>query len=187
MYKTCIMEDSAKRQRELEQGFLAILRTQAYEDLSISDLCRQLSISRKSFYRYFSGKEGALAALLDHTLMDFEACSLTESVQEDAATKILELFFNFWEKQKPLLDVLKRDGLSMVLYQRALELSMRESSIFSQFTSDRHTHLHRQRNQFIVCGMMTMMISWHHNGYHPPLQKMAESANQLLTQPLFQK
>ena len=72
MYKLCKTEQSAARQRQLEQGLLQAMRTQQYEEISISDLCDRLEIPRKSFYRYFSSKDGALAALLDHTLMEFE-------------------------------------------------------------------------------------------------------------------
>ena len=72
MYKLCKTEQSAARQRQLEQGLLQAMQTQRYEDISISDLCDRMGIPRKSFYRYFSGKEGALAALIDHTLMEFE-------------------------------------------------------------------------------------------------------------------
>ncbi len=37
---------------------------------TIMELCSWLDIPRKAFYRYFSSKEGALYALIDHTLMD---------------------------------------------------------------------------------------------------------------------
>ena len=32
MYKICHTEDSSRRQRELEQGFLNLLRSQPYEN-----------------------------------------------------------------------------------------------------------------------------------------------------------
>ena len=71
MYKLCKTEQSAQRQRELEQGLLKMMLQCRYEDISVSDLCDQLEIPRKSFYRYFSSKDGALYALLDHTMMEF--------------------------------------------------------------------------------------------------------------------
>ena len=71
MYKLCKTEQSAKRQKLLEKGLLEAMHSQCYEDISVSDLCQKMGISRKSFYRYFSGKEGALEALLEHTLMEF--------------------------------------------------------------------------------------------------------------------
>ena len=72
MYKLCKTEQSAQRQRQLEEGLLAAMKTKRYEEITISDLCEQMDIPRKSFYRYFSSKDGALHALNDHTLLDFE-------------------------------------------------------------------------------------------------------------------
>ena len=73
MYKLCKTEQSAQRQRQLEEGLLAAMRTKRYEEITISDLCDQMGIPRKSFYRYFSGKDGALHALIDHALLDYES------------------------------------------------------------------------------------------------------------------
>jgi len=72
MYKLCKTEQSAARQRELEQGLLEIMANKRFDDISVSDLCEKIGIPRKSFYRYFSGKDGALYALIDHTLMAYE-------------------------------------------------------------------------------------------------------------------
>ena len=72
MYKLCKTEQSAARQKELEQGLLAAMSVQNYEEITISDLCKKMNIPRKSFYRYFTSKEGALHALLDHTILEFE-------------------------------------------------------------------------------------------------------------------
>ena len=52
MYKLCKTEQSARRQKELEQGLLKIMLQSRYEDISVSELCDNLNIPRKSFYRY---------------------------------------------------------------------------------------------------------------------------------------
>ena len=70
MYKLCKTEQSAQRQRQLEEGLLELMRLRPYDEISVVDLCEYLQIPRKSFYRYFSNKDGALFALLDHTLME---------------------------------------------------------------------------------------------------------------------
>ena len=59
----------AKRQRELEYGLLAAMALHQYDEITVSDLCDRMQIPRKSFYRYFSSKEGALHALLDQKLL----------------------------------------------------------------------------------------------------------------------
>ena len=72
MYKQCQTEKSAARQRQLEQGLLQVMLKRQYEEISVSDLCDHMNIPRKSFYRYFSSKDGALYALLDHTMLEYE-------------------------------------------------------------------------------------------------------------------
>ena len=81
MYKKCATEASAARQRQLEQGLLAAMSKRRYEEITVSDLCEELGIPRKSFYRYFSGKEGALHALIDHTILEFETEEEANSFQ----------------------------------------------------------------------------------------------------------
>ena len=70
MYKICKTDQSAARQREIELGLLSMMLEQPFESITISDLCDRLCIPRKAFYRYFSGKDGALFALIDHTMLE---------------------------------------------------------------------------------------------------------------------
>ena len=58
MYKICQTEQSIRRQRELEQGLLRLMGKRNYEDLTVKDLCDEMALPRKSFYRYFSSKDG---------------------------------------------------------------------------------------------------------------------------------
>jgi len=97
MYKQCMTAQSAARQRQLEQGLLEAMRCRHYDEISVSDLCDSLGVPRKSFYRYFSGKDGALAALLDHTLMEFEnSMPFGGKVKPGTAVGDLERYFVFW-------------------------------------------------------------------------------------------
>lgn len=108
MYKLCKSEQSARRQRDLETGLLAAMGSQHYDSITVSSLCEQLNLPRKSFYRYFDSKEGAFHALLDHTLED--CIRLVDSSVTHRES--LEQYFTFWLGQKPLLDALSRSGLS---------------------------------------------------------------------------
>ena len=187
MYKACKTEQSAARQRELEQGLLAAMSSHPFDEISISDLCTQIGIPRKSFYRYFSSKEGALHALLDHTLMEMETVYLTaEGDNSVPFTKELERFFQDWKDKKPLLDALNRSGLSNLLIERAVELAV-SSNIC---TTNRL--LFREGNQqkghataFLICGLMSTVLQWHHSGYQESPAQLAQIAFRLLTQPLI--
>ena len=186
MYKLCKTEQSARRQRELEQGLLKAMGTCHYDEISVSDLCDQLNIPRKSFYRYFSGKDGALHALIDHTLLEFETFSASgELGNTETPYKSLERLFLFWKAQKPLLDALERSGISGVLVTRTIDHALVDVGLQNRFLRQEEKVTREQATVFSICGLMSMVLNWHHSGYQQPVPQIAQIALQLLTKPLF--
>lgn len=186
MYKDCRTEQSAVRQRVLEKGLLEAMRSQRFEDISISDLCDRMGIPRKSFYRYFSGKEGALHALLDHTLMEFEPYTL--EFQKGSPRKVqrdLESFFCFWLERRELLDALQRSNLSGMLIERAISYALTDEVLPSRFLPSDTREMQKQITMFAVCGLMSMVLSWHYESFQSPVPHLAEVAARMLGQPLF--
>lgn len=186
MYKVCKTEQSAQRQRTLEEGLLEAMTQYHYEELSVIDLCDRMAIPRKSFYRYFSGKEGALHALIDHTLMRYDSSELWLS-KGDRNAVIQELihFFSFWIGQKPLLDALAKSNLSGVLVQRSMEYALGEAGgRRKQGNADMGEM--EYGIMFAISGLMTMTVQWHHCGYDLSLEQMANISLRLLTKPLME-
>lgn len=188
MYKLCKSESAAARQRELEAGLLRIMLRCRYEEISVSDLCQQLDIPRKSFYRYFSGKDGALHALLDHTLMEYETFPGSyRDGQSRSLEKDLERFFLFWLHHRPLLDALEKNKMSPILIQCCIESAMNGQLIPRRFLRTEDSETLEGVILFTICGLMTMVLHWHHSGYPQPAVVMAKTAVRLLSQPLFRQ
>ena len=184
MYTLCKTEQSAARQRQLEQGLLAAISVRRYEDLSVSDLCAQLGVPRKAFYRYFSGKEGALYALIDHVLMDFEAEPQPPRSRRTLHSDLAH-FFSFWLAHRPLLDALERNGLSGLLIERSIAYALADTAIPRRFLHRDDPVVQEQVMLFSVCGLMSMVINWHRSDFSTPLDQMADAAIRVLSQPLF--
>lgn len=184
MYKLCKTEQSAQRQRQIEEALLIAMQTRRYDDISISDLCEGLNVPRKSFYRYFSGKDGALHALLDHRLMEYEMRRVAAPNSSGDVLLDLPQFFAFWLSQKNLLDALARSGLSGMLVQRAVSHSL-EQPFFPELEKPRSKAYLEVATGFLVCGLMSTVIQWHHDGYRQTPREMAEAMHDLLTKPLL--
>ncbi len=183
MYKLCVSEQSAKRQRELESGLLELMLIRDYEDITVSDLCEHLQVPRKTFYRYFSGKDGALHALLDHTLLEYPLP--VGPASEQAIYSSMETYFRFWKSQKPLLDALARSGLTSELIQRSLILTMTDGSISVRRSPADDLLTHEHVIVFTLSGLLSLVIQWHRSGFQESISRMAASAHRLLRQPLF--
>ena len=185
MYKQCRTEQSAARQRQLEQGLLQVMLKRQYEEISVCDLCVEIGVPRKAFYRYFSGKDGALFSMIDRALMDFEIHSTSRELFEPETPRdYMEQVFVYWTEHQELLDALKKSNLSGLLIQRALDFS-RNIDTIPRFMLITDRRLREYGTMFMVCGLMTMIVQWHDDGFSKSTSEMAELTMQLLTQPLF--
>ena len=184
MYKICQTERSTNRQRELEQGLLRMMQKRRYEDISVSDLCEHLQIPRRAFYRYFSDKEGALYSLIDHTLADFFEIPLSDKKSRGTAIGDLDLFFLFWYERKDLLDALEHSRLSGILVERANNFALREGYMPRQLQGV-SSQVQSMAMAFSLCGLMSMILRWHHEGFVLSPSEMTTIAVNLLTSPLI--
>lgn len=185
MYKLCKTEQSAMRQKMLEEGLLKAMLAKHFEEISVSDLCDQMDIPRKSFYRYFSSKDGALHGLIDHTLMEYEGFTVPYQRGGRSLISDLEGFFQFWVVHKNLLDALARSNMSGVLIERAITHALSETVMPKRFLPKDSKDMQKQITMFGVCGLMSMVLTWHHDGYPRTALEMAKVAARLLGQPLF--
>lgn len=184
MYKLCKTEQSARRQRQLEQGLLEMMKYHRFEEISVSDLCDRMELPRKSFYRYFSSKDGALFALLDHTLMEFYETGTLEGLRGGSPIEDLERFFSFWKNRKDLIEAMQRSNLAGMLVERSVNLVKKEQLMpsYAQAWEDTMKDI---AMSFAVCGLLSMVLQWHREGYRIPTEKMAEAAVTMLSRPLI--
>ena len=186
MYKLCKTEHSASRQREMEKGLLQLMSIKCYEDITVSDLCDHLQIPRKSFYRYFSSKDGALYALLDHTMMEYEGFNAVYAAGDHRTLqKELTQFFLFWVHQKDLLDALSKNNMSGNLVERTLRHISNSEIIPPRFMPDEDNYARMQVTRFCISGMMSIVLTWHKDGFPHSAEQMAQITARLVSEPLF--
>lgn len=176
MYKICHTEESSRRQRELEQGFLDLLRSKPYDKITLTELCRQRNIPRKSFYRYFPTKEDCLLALVDHTLSDCNDIALGGWKGETQLNNSALLrFFRYWQERRDFLDVVEKNQFCYLLLDRTTVIvdRMKETAPKSSFARD-------QLEYFVAHGLMTTVLRWHHFGFQSSPEEMAEVFSGLL-------
>ena len=186
MYKQCKTEQSALRQRQMEKGLLELMRIKPFDEISVSDLCEYMQIPRKSFYRYFSGKESAFNALLDHTMMEYEGFNAVYGDGDHRTLqKELTQFFLFWMDHKDLLDALARNNMSGDLVERTVSHISTGEVIPPRFLSEDTLYARKQVSLFCVSGLMSIVLSWHRDGYPQSAEQMAAITARLVSEPLF--
>lgn len=182
MYRKCTTEKAAAQQRLFQQALLGAIKNQRYSQVSVTDLCRQTGLSRKTFYRLYENKDDVLCALLDGILYNMPIHQEPkQSVQED-----LYRIFEYWKEQKQILDALSVDHQTYLLLERALYYVSGED-LATQRALGAIGHPHKEEILlFVLGGILSMTIRWHHSGYAKSTQEMAQLAALLLMSPPLQ-
>ena len=178
MYRNCQTEAAAVRQQKMEEQFLELLGKCHYDDITVCRLCQYMQVPRKTFYRYFSGKDGVLYALIDHSLAQFFLMprkGFDRAVRED-----LKSYFLFWYENRNLLDALQRSGLSGILVERANRFALKEGHI-PKGVACMPPYMRDMAVTFSVCGLMSMVLQWHRTGFAVSPEEMTGLAVKLLS------
>lgn len=179
MYKDCITEESARRQRQLESCLQELLQVMPYGSITISHICDRVGIARKSFYRYFSSKEGCLYALIDHAIFDGASYYLPNHSDDQTMPVIYQRFFRYWKDKHTLLDALVRNNLDMLLVERMLDYINKEENEFRIFFHEQVEDAH-EYSLFYIGGIMTLVLDWHRSNYQKSIQHMAKILSNLI-------
>lgn len=177
MYKLVTTEKGARQQRQIEEAFLTMMQSYAYDDITISSICLEAKLSRKVFYGLFEKKADVLYALLDHTFLDYGAYV---TPAEDGPGGVHK-FFSFWKSRKRLLDALASIQCSPMLAQRAVGFIRQESpEVLHSFGAD-VSGFDREAMVFYVNGIFSLVIDWHEHGYDRSVDEMSQVLMRLLT------
>ena len=185
MYKHCNTEEAARRQRQLEQCLLELMADIPYSAVTIAQICDRAGVSRKSFYRYFDSKEGCLHALLDHIIMDGSAYFLPEKNADNPSLDFCIRLFQYWQHQTPLLNALEKNGQSLQLLQRMVRYILEEEPAYASFVGISPEYI-MEHTVYTVGGLMGLVLTWHHEGYHKTAEQMGHLLYQLSQHPQVQ-
>ncbi|MBQ8303280.1 MAG: TetR/AcrR family transcriptional regulator [Clostridia bacterium] len=186
MYKLCKTEQSVKRQREIENCLLGVMRTKSFEDITITELCEKMKMPRKAFYRYFESKDDALAALIDHSMSEYSGFTVDRSGESNRSlTSELEEYFIFWYHKRDLLDVLDKSGLIGILIERTVNYPVGDRILIERFLPDDDVNVRERVFKFAFSGLVYTMICWYRDGFKVSTRDMAVTACRMLKEPLF--
>lgn len=178
MYKHCTTEESVQRQRQMEQCLLELMEHTPYSAITIGQICDLAEVSRKSFYRYFDGKDGCLHALLDHTIIN--ASTYYYSAEDSIDSEVFcTRIFEFWHRQTPLLHALARDGQSLELLQRMVRYIMAEEPEYARYAGIGSENV-LEHTVYVVGGIMGLILTWHHENYQKSAEQMGSILHHLI-------
>ena len=180
MAKTCTNEKTARRQEWIENGLLELMQQRRFEEITVTELCEMLSLSRRSFYRYFRDLEDVLDSALTHTFQRMALPGRQPELEE------LRANYEFWLGQRTLLDALHRSGMTEKLFEYTMRFAAPFVGENAPDASEKSDPLARETSLFAVCGSVALIISWYAGGFRESPEEMARIAYRILYTPLLE-
>ena len=186
MYKLCKTEQSAKRQREIEMALLNLMSKKSYSEISITELCENIGMPRKTFYRYFDSKEDTLYALIEHTMNEYQ-CYFPDTGKDIKRTLSGEIgnYYKFWICHKPLLDALHRNNMLERIIEVSANFPINDIVSLKKFLPDDTDWARDKIFRFAICGLCFQMIEWYRGGCKVSIEDMSKISCRMLSRPLF--
>lgn len=177
---------SYRRQKQIEDCLFGNLQQRPYSSVSVSDLCHQLEISRKSFYNYFPDKDTCLRSIISRKL---RLCSLAVTERKPEGSTLedsIAVFLNFWKQERALLDILVRNNLLIMLMDQCICFLREEDiSILNYLNTPQ-----LQTDEFVLASYVNtqiiMVIQWHRGNFEISVEEMVRKYKRLIYEPLLQ-
>lgn len=159
MYKICKTPKAEERQIEFQNTLLKMLEKQKMKDITVVSLCKEMDVSRKTFYQYFDAIEDVLYAILDKEIRSgFLLLEIEPEIRK---------FFLFWKERKWLLDILEKQGMSQLLVDRTHTVS------FADNTKELYD-IKSIKYMGWTSAIITVLILWHHGGMKQTPEEMEQ-------------
>lgn len=163
-----IAEQSKQR---MVQALLAIMEQYDYKDITVTQIAQEAQLSRKTFYRLFTGKDEVLSLFFEELFQECFARIRTQDIHH--YWDVVQVFFDFWEEKKELLLLLQRNGLLPRVFEQSYRYAIqifefvRSKELASSFALPLPYLL-----AYSVGGMHCMLLSWVENGMAVPSKEL---------------
>lgn len=179
MAKTCITEKTAQRQEWIENGLLELMLLKKFDDITVTELCAHLQLSRRSFYRYFNDLDDVLDSLLKHTFQSLSlpvGLPLIEEIQSN---------FEFWLAHRALFDALDGSGMVDKLFEYTLQNTDPLAIENLLAPDDLEMDICQEASLFATSGSVALALAWYKDGFRKSPEQMAQIAHRMLFKPIL--
>lgn len=113
----CDMENLSKRNRQsielICNAMFKLLQKQNFNSISITELCEEAQLARKTFYRNFESKEDVIKKSIDYMFKELgKRIDFDKNIDSG---KITLEYFNFWYENREFLKIIFKNDLFNIL------------------------------------------------------------------------
>lgn len=163
--------------QKMVKALLLVMKQYTFKEITVTQIAQEAKLSRKTFYRLFSGKADVLTLLFDGLFYD--CLSQIKEQKVHSYWDVVQLYFNFWEERKDLMILMQKSDLLPLVFEYSYQHSM---EVFEQVRSNQVMLSFALPLPYMLAysvgGMHSMLLKWVEKGMSIP---SAELIQQLKT------
>jgi len=137
-------------QQMISDALLRLMEREPFQSITITKICQEADIARKTFYRSFETKEDIIDYQLDQLYLDFEREMLIAD-----HSKSLENFFAFKKKHSAYLILLRHQNLFHLYHQKFSAFMEKMTPIWSNNSVEQD-----YRKVYAIAGVIAITARW---------------------------
>ena len=179
-------EYTSQKKELLENSLLNLMTQISYPDISVTDICKEANVPRRTFYHYFGSKEDALESMIESLIQQFLLhANIDIYLRNGQAEQGFVEILRFWTSEnRKKLDVLLKNGLESRLITCASRWS-REMHFGYIQNSDLPPKMVEIGLLIGATDFFTLLFYWSRNEYQESLEEMAKYAAWVLPHPFY--
>lgn len=159
---------AVKSQKWLVDALLSLIQKKPYEEISISELCKEAALDRRTFYRNFKDKADVLLFYFSN-LQEKYLIALKEMPERTFYT-LAKVHFEFWTCHLDFFKTAQSDqALNAALFQM---LNTFIPAMYAEAGDSIPKEL-QYNISFVVGGFHNVLIQWISTGFHETAEEMA--------------
>ena len=170
MYYRQKNKTALRSQYMIVDALFILMGRKPFQSITITEICEEAAIGRKTFYRNFETREDVIDLRLDLLLEKYR-----EAVKEHEAEERLHLHFQFIHRHSDLLILLYRNGMIEAVNRKFSVLIPEAVPVFSEDPVKQEYLL-----QFVTLGLEGIEEVWIRRGFQESIEEIVEMAKKLL-------
>lgn len=173
-----------RRQRQIEDCLYENLQHRPYSSVSVSDLCHQLGLSRKSFYNYYPDKDACFRAIIRRKILSCMLQLTTIPADGSGNRDAIAAYLSFCRQEKGFFDIIVRNNLVIPLMDQCIQYLRDEDTVMLELLN---TDLLKNDAYVLSCYVsvnVTFVLQWYLENFSTPLEEMVHKYQRLLYEPL---
>lgn len=162
---------AVKSQLWIETALFTLIQRKPFQEITISELCEQAMVSRRTFYRNFEDKQDVLFYYFSKLQKEYQ--ELLHSLEQCDFQTFALSYFSFWRKHLDFLHSAKKDDT-------LLTMLLQQLNTFIPTLYQTHTQGTPYDIYFIIGGLHHILIAWIQSDFQDEPEAMVHQISMII-------